>query len=180
MEIEILNFIQGFRTPFGDRIMCFFTTLGDYGILWIVLGVLLLLIPKTRKTGWIVVVALILELIVCNGILKNAVARVRPCDVNTAIQLLIPRPEDYSFPSGHTVASFAVMTALFTSKDKTVRKIAVLSAILAVLIAFSRLYLYVHYPTDVLGGILIGILCGLAAAWLVNRCYDSAKIKGKE
>ncbi len=180
MELQILNFIQELRTPVFDRIMCIITGLGDNGLLWIALAVVLLLIPKTRKTGWMVAVALILELILCNGILKNAVARVRPCDVNTAVQLLVPRPDDYSFPSGHTVASFAAMTVLFSSKEKLVRKLAILSAILAILIAFSRLYLYVHYPSDVIGGILIGIACGLAATWCVNRYDRKRRLNGKE
>ena len=92
VEIKILDWIQGLRTPIGDNVMCFVTKLGNAGILWIVLAIILLLFPKTRRSGLIVIVALILDIILCNGILKNVFSRVRPCDVNTAIQLLIPRP----------------------------------------------------------------------------------------
>lgn len=118
--------------------------------------------------------ALILDAILCNGILKNAFARVRPCDVNPAVDLLISRPEDYSFPSGHTAASFAAVSALFFAGEKKLWKPALL---LAVLIAFSRLYLYVHYPTDVLGGIAVGVICGYAGMRLVKQLF---KLRKKE
>ena len=101
-------------------------------------------------------VSLLLEVLCCNVILKPLVARVRPFDVNTAVQLLIARPTDFSFPSGHTGASFAVVSALYFSKNR----LWMPSLILAMLIAFSRLYLYVHYPSDVLAGALIGIMAG--------------------
>ena len=118
--------------------------------------------------------ALVLDMILCNGILKHVFARVRPCDVNTTIQLLVPRPSDYSFPSGHTAASFAAVAALFFAGQKKLWKPAL---VLAVLIAFSRLYLYVHYPTDILGGIAVGVLCGYIGARCVQ--YFSMKTKTK-
>lgn len=118
--------------------------------------------------------ALVLDMILCNGILKHVFARVRPCDVNTTIQLLVPRPSDYSFPSGHTAASFAAVAALFFAGQKKLWKPAL---VLAVLIAFSRLYLYVHYPTDILGGIVAGVLCGYIGARCVQ--YFSMKTKTK-
>ena len=118
--------------------------------------------------------ALVLDVILCNGVLKHVFARVRPCDVNTTIQLLVPRPSDYSFPSGHTAASFAAVAALFFAGQKKLWKPAL---VLAVLIAFSRLYLYVHYPTDILGGIAVGVLCGYIGARCVQ--YFSMKTKTK-
>lgn len=173
MEIEILNAIQGLRTPIADHIMCAVTSLGNVGMIWILLAVVLLALPKTRKSGAIVIAALILDMIVCNGILKPLFSRVRPCDVNTAIQLLVPRPSDYSFLSGHTAASFAAATALFFAGEKKLWKPAL---VLAVLIAFSRLYLYVHYPTDILGGIAVGVICGYAGMICV-RYYNNRTIK---
>ena len=113
MELRFLDFLQTIHTPLLDKILAFITSLGNAGIIWIVLAVVLLILPKTRKTGIIVAAALLMDLILCNLILKNLVARVRPYDVNTAIAILIKKPLDFSFPSGHTAASFAAMTALF-------------------------------------------------------------------
>lgn len=157
MEIQILNMIQNLRTPLGDTIVPLITRLGDAGIIWIILTLILLLIPKTRKTGIIMTAALLVDLVLCNLLLKNLVARTRPFDVNTAVQLLIARPRDYSFPSGHTAASFASVTALYLAGEKKMWKAAL---VLAVLIALSRLYLYVHYPTDIIGGVIFGSLSG--------------------
>ena len=120
-------------------------------------------------------VGLCIDVIVCNGLLKNLVARTRPCDVNTAIQLLISHPTDYSFPSGHTAASFTAVAALYFSGDKKIWKAAI---VLGTLIAFSRMYLYVHYPTDILGGALIGIFSGFVGAKIV--CYIMKKRKMKQ
>ena len=157
MEIHILDMIQNLRTPIGDVVVPLITRLGDAGIVWIILTVLLLIIPKTRKTGVIMMAALLADVLLCNVVIKNLVARTRPFDVNTAVQLLVAKPRDYSFPSGHTAASFASVTALYLAGEKKLWKIAL---VLAVLIAFSRLYLYVHYPTDVLGGIITGAIAG--------------------
>ena len=99
--------------------------------------------------------ALIMDLLICNVAVKNLAARTRPYDVNTSVQLLVAKLHDYSFPSGHTAASFASVTALYLAGEKKLWKPAL---VLAVLIAFSRLYLYVHYPTDILGGIITGCI----------------------
>lgn len=166
MELRFLDFLQTIHTPLFDKILAFITSLGNAGIIWIVLAVVLLILPKTRKTGIIVAAALLMDLVLCNLILKNLVARVRPYDVNTAIAILIKKPLDFSFPSGHTAASFAAMTALFLAKMK---KAWIAALVLAVLIAFSRLYFYVHYPTDVLGGAVVGILSGIIGYTIVEK-----------
>ncbi len=166
MELRFLDFLQTIHTPLLDKILAFITSLGNAGIIWIALAVVLLILPKTRKTGIIVAAALLMDLVLCNLILKNLVARVRPYDINTAIAILIKKPLDFSFPSGHTAASFAAMTALFLAKMK---KAWIAALILAVLIAFSRLYFYVHYPTDVLGGAVVGILSGIIGYAIVEK-----------
>ncbi len=166
MELRFLDFLQTIHTPLLDKILAFITSLGNAGIIWIVLAVVLLILPKTRKAGIIIAAALLADLVLCNLILKNLVARVRPYDVNTAIAILIKKPLDFSFPSGHTAASFAAMTALFLAKMK---KAWIAALILAILIAFSRLYFYVHYPTDVLGGIVVGILSGVLGYAIVEK-----------
>ncbi|MDO5406748.1 MAG: phosphatase PAP2 family protein [Eubacteriales bacterium] len=165
LELKILDGIQEvFGSAFSD---CFFpavTKLGNAGMIWIVLTLLLVIVPRTRRAGYMAAFSLALEAAVCNLILKPMVARIRPCDLAEGIQLLIGRPEDYSFPSGHTSAGFAVAAALLLSGSR----LGIPTLVLAVMIAFSRLYLYVHFPTDVLAGALLGI----AAALVVRSCKN--------
>lgn len=160
VEFSILDFIQNqFRTTFGDFVMPLISKLGNGGIIWLVLSGLLCVFPKYRKAGVTMLTALALDVLLCNVMLKPLVGRMRPFTVNTGVELLINAPKDFSFPSGHTAASFAAAFALLFVKNK----LWIPSMILASLIAFSRLYLYVHYPTDVLAGILLGLIVGVAA-----------------
>lgn len=169
IELKILDWFQTLHTPVLDKFMTSVTKLGNAGIFWIILTVLFLLIPKMRKTGVVMAAALIIDLLLCNVLLKNFVARTRPYDENTGIQLLVAKLRDYSFPSGHTAASFASATALYFAGEKKLWKPAL---VLACLIAVSRLYLYVHYPTDVLGGVVIGIIAGYLGYRLVKVLED--------
>lgn len=189
MEISILDWIQSMRTPIGDVVIPLITKLGDAGMIWILLSVVLLFNPRTRKSGAILAVALCVDVVLCNGILKNLFRRIRPCDVNTSIQLLVARPDDFSFPSGHTAASFAAVAALMLAGEKKrpkgipvcqgktaiERKLWIPALALEVFIAFSRLYLYVHYPTDILGGIAVGIFAGYAGYWIVKQLWKKKK-----
>lgn len=170
IEFKILDFIQTLHKPVLDKIMVGVTKLGDVGIIWIILTAILLIIPKTRRTGGVMLVALVVQTVLCNVILKNLFARTRPYDVNTTVQLLVPKLHDFSFPSGHTSASFTAVSALYFSKDKLWKP----ALILACLIAVSRLYLYVHYPTDVLGGLLLGVLSG----YIGYKIMEKVKNKG--
>ncbi len=165
IELQILDFLQELRTPAGDVLMPMITKLGDGGIIWILLTVLLLMIPRTRRAGAVLAAALCVDAIICNGLLKNLVARIRPFDVNSSVRLLIAPPKDFSFPSGHTAAAFTSVTALYLADEKALWKAALL---LSILIAFSRLYLYVHYPTDILGGIVIGAIAGFIGFRIVS------------
>ncbi len=174
IDRAIMDLIQtNLQCGFLNTAMPLITRLGDGGILWIAYSLSLSLFPKTRKTGIAMAVSLGLEVVCCNMLLKPFVARLRPCDVDTAVQLLIPHPEGFSFPSGHTGASFAAASALFFGGN---RMWAVASA-LAVLIGFSRIYLYVHYPSDVLAGALLGIMLG----WLGNfLCEGLFKVRERQ
>lgn len=172
MEFQILDALQTIHNPVLDTVMCGITRLGDAGIIWILLCIVLLVLPKTRKSGVILMAALLVDLVICNGILKPLVHRIRPFDVRTGIELLVKRPTDFSFPSGHTAASFASVMALYLAGEK---KIWISSLGLAVLIAFSRLYLYVHYPTDVLGGVVAGLAAGALGYWLVKKVSELKK-----
>ena len=168
-EFDILNRLQTIHHPVLDKIMLFFTHFGDAGVFWVCLAILLLIIPKTRKTGVIMGTALVLNWLLCNALLKNLVGRIRPYDVNTLVEIIARKPADYSFPSGHTSVSFAGASALYLATGN--RKAGIAAMLLACLIAFSRLYLYVHYPTDVLGGLLIGLFCGYMGYVLGRRLF---------
>lgn len=170
IELTFLDWIQTLHTPSLDKVMMSITKLGDAGIFWIVLTALFLLLPKMRKVGIVMAAALIVDALLCNVVFKNLFARTRPYDVNTTVQLLIEKMNDYSFPSGHTAASFASVTALYLTGQKRLWKITL---VLACLIAVSRLYLYVHYPTDVLGGMLLGIVSGYLGYKIYNKAIES-------
>ena len=141
------------------------TMLGDAGLIWIVIGVCMLISKKYRKEGFLVLIGRLMGLIIGNGIIKNLVARQRPCWLNSDFQLLIGNPKDYSFPSGHTQASVIAATILTMSHKKW----GIVVIPLAVLIAFSRLYLYVHFPSDVLAGAVIGLIIGVTIGILGRK-----------
>lgn len=171
-EISILDAIASMRTAFWDGFFSCVTHLGDAGLAWIALGCALCVKRKYRAAGVAVLAALLADVLLCNALIKPLVRRIRPYEINTAVQLLIARPSDYSFPSGHTAASFAAASALlFAGK----RRLAVGAFVLAVVIAFSRLYLYVHFPTDVLAGAALGTLCGFVGAKAATRAFSSLR-----
>ena len=157
--------IQGMRCAFLDAVMPFISKLGDGGAIWIALTLVLMLFRKTRRTGYMLALSLVLGLLIGNLTLKPLIARVRPYDANPDFVLLIDRLSDYSFPSGHTLASFEAATVLLLQY----RAKAVPALVLALLIAFSRLYLYVHYPSDVLAGALLGVAFACIARAAVRR-----------
>ena len=166
MDGQILLFIQeNIRNALGDVFFKGITHLGDGGIFWILLTVLLLCFRQTRRAGIYSACALIGSLVINNLILKNLIARIRPYEVVEGLKCIVALAKDYSFPSGHTGASFASAVAIYPNIPK---KYAVLLIILASLIAFSRLYVGIHYPTDILGGLVTGISIGL----LVNIIGD--------
>ena len=153
---QILLWIQEYlRFPALTSVMKDITNLGNAGILWILITIVLLLDKKTRNVGYMSALALIGSLIVDNILLKNLVARTRPYEVIDGLKLLIEKQSDYSFPSGHTGSSFASAIVLWKELP---RKYGVMALIVAVLIAYSRLYVGVHYPSDVLAGVVIGTL----------------------
>ena len=162
----VLLFIQeNIRNTILDSIMVFITTLGDKGYIWIAATILLLIPKKTRKVGMMSAIALLGSLIINNEIIKNLVKRPRPFVTFTDLQIIIPTPSQYSFPSGHTSSSFAAAAVFYRHLPK---KLGIPSVVLAGLIGFSRLYVGVHYPTDVLAGVVMGIFLSYLAEFLVN------------
>lgn len=183
-DLPILDWIQAnLQSDFMDKFMPFITIFGDAGIFWMVISALLVVFPKTRKTGLGMAFAMMIGLVVCNITLKPLVARIRPYDLQMqefgiAIQLLGEKMHDFSFPSGHTIASFEAAVVLL----KNSKKMGIPAMILAVLISFSRLYLYVHYPTDVIASVILGTLFALigdALAGLIAPKLGAGQKKGK-
>ena len=180
-DLPILEWIQAnMQSGFMDTIMPLITLLGEDGIFWIAWSVLLMLFPKTRKTGLGMAFAMAFGLLLCNVTLKPLIERPRPYDFQLAqfgkeITLLIEAQHDFSFPSGHTIACFEAATVLL----KNSKKMGIPAIIIAVLVAFSRMYLYVHYPTDVLVSIVLGTLLGLLGNWLAGLLAPKLVKKGK-
>lgn len=158
-EFDILDAIYDIRCTLLDYLMHFFTLLGEAGIFWIAVVIILIAYPKTRRVGISAAAAILLEFLIVNVTLKPIIKRVRPCYANTSrtIDTIVSVPNDYSFPSGHAGASFVVSTVIARHN----LKYGLISLATSVLIAFSRLYFYVHYPTDVLTGAAIGVFCGI-------------------
>lgn len=165
MELQFLYMLQEWHTPVLDKIMVFITNLGNAGTFWICLGLVLAIVPKTRKCGICMLLAMALTFILGNLILKNVVARPRPFTIATEVGLKIPRPGEYSFPSGHTMNAFSGATSIFLFYKKP----GVVALVLATAIAFSRMYLFVHYPTDILAGMILGIVDALLIFRLTSK-----------
>lgn len=144
------------------------THLGDFGIFWILLTIVLLIPKKTRKAGLASALALIIGTLITNVAIKNVVARIRPYEVIQELELMIEKQKDFSFPSGHTCASFASAFAIYKCKEVFPKKWRIAAMVLATLIALSRLYVGVHYPTDVLGGLIVGLFSGWAG-WKIEE-----------
>lgn len=163
------NLRNSMLTPF----VIFVTTLGNSGMIWILISCGLLIPKKTRKIGIICAVSLLGSLIINNMILKNLVERTRPYEVLDGLIPLIPKQVDYSFPSGHTGSSFCCAWVLFR---RTPKKYGIPAVILATGIALSRLYVGVHYPSDVLVGMISGILISYLAEYLVERISGTGNV----
>ncbi len=171
MEMSILYAIQNIRCDFLDWFMVFITNLGNSGIIWIIIGITMLFFKKYRKCGIAILIALLFCLIFGNGLLKNLVKRLRPCWIDNSVKLLIGNPWDYSFPSGHSFSSFAAAISITYFHKKE----GIFAFVLAFLIAFSRLYLFVHYPTDILGGGVLGAIAAFIGIFAANKIYKNEK-----
>lgn len=165
MDFKILEFIRlHFKCKFMDFIMKNISTFFNYSIVWMVLGVVLISLKSTRAVGYEIFVALTLELLICNVFVKRISKRARPFTKNDEVNLLINPPKDYSFPSGHTLCAFMCATIIAAH----IFWVGVIFFVVAVLVAFSRMYLYVHYPSDVFVGALMGIFIALISNQLVE------------
>ena len=181
-DLPILEWIAAnLWCPFLNAVMPVITLLGDAGIFWIAIAVVLMFFPKTRKIGFGMGAALLMGLVICNIMLKPMIARIRPYDYQlehfgVTIKLLIDAQHDFSFPSGHTIASFEAATVILLHN----KKFGIPAMVLACLIAFSRLYLYMHYPTDVIASVFLGIAFAFLGNWLSKLIFSKIPTrKGK-
>ncbi len=175
IDFAILDFIQNtMKCIFLDYLMAFFSYMGNVGGIWIITAIIMMCFRKTRATGVMLICALLAGVFIGEVGLKNIVARERPFVVNDDIILNIMPPMGYSFPSGHSCSSFAAATALFMKN----KKIGIGAFVVAFLIAFSRLYNYVHFPSDVLCGIILGIVVAIITVTIFRKTGLEAKLSG--
>lgn len=168
IDISILDSIQqGARCRLGDIFFSIITEFGDGGILWICIGIMMLFTKKTRTAGIVLLFALAFTSSLGVLIIKPAVCRLRPFVLTSFENVFIPHPGGFSFPSGHTVTSVAAAVCIY----KADRRTGSVAIVLAALVAYSRMYFYVHYPTDVLAGLIIG----MTSAMIMLRLSHSSK-----
>ena len=172
LEIDgnILLWIQeNLRCPVLDYIMKCFTRLGNSGLIWISCVVIMFLFKKTRHTGNVLIFAMFINLLVSNFLIKNLVARTRPFNTVFGLESIIGKIGEYSFPSGHASNSFTAAVVIFMLMPK---KFGIPALILATLISFSRMYVGVHYPTDVLAGAFIGSIIAIIIVAVDKKIRD--------
>lgn len=173
IDFAILDFLQSIHCEWLNAVMRFFTFLGDKGLIWIGITIVLLVIPKTRKIGACVAAALVVETVLNEFVIKEIIQRQRPFVQNTAIDTIINHPSGYSFPSSHSASSFAAATAIFLYD----RRKGSLAFVLAFFIAVSRIYFAVHFPTDIVVGALVGILVAVLTNKLLRFCAKKREEK---
>ena len=174
-EAEFLLFLQNHvRNDHLNIIMNAFSSLMNYGIMAIVLVVFLLAHKRTRSIGFVALIALLVSVVVNNLILKNAVERVRPYDAIEGLMLIAKKPNDYSFPSGHSANSFVVAGVITWCAARDKKWIGILLLILSGFIAFSRMYVGAHYPTDVIFGVISGLIISIVMYFLIWKRIEKA------
>lgn len=167
LDGTVLLWIQEYlRRDFLDPIITFITSLGDAGWFWILLSVILLFTKKYRQVGFTGLLALLIGFLITNLWLKNMVMRIRPYEIVEGLTLIGKKAHDFSFPSGHSTASMAASSVFFVGMPK---KFGIPAFLLGLFICFTRLYIGIHYPTDVLAGILIGFAAAFAAVWIMKK-----------
>ena len=169
IEFAFLDYLQTLRTPLLDQLMLYMTAFVGDGEVVVAFGVLLLCFKQTRKAGMTLLIAMPIAFLLSSLGLKKLFARIRPCNINMAVDMLVARPQSFSFPSGHTTQAFALFMSMYFTKMK---KLFLITACIGLVICFSRMYLYVHFPTDILGGAVVGTLSAYLAWKLVKRIKD--------
>ncbi|MGN1051501.1 MAG: phosphatase PAP2 family protein [Acutalibacteraceae bacterium] len=169
MDDFVLENIKKIQQPYLTKIMIFSSQMGTFGTVWLAIAFLFLIKPSTRATGFNYLMALCLGNVAGEGVIKHIVRRVRPCHSLDEEELLVNKPRFYSFPSGHTTASFSFLTVTVL---RCSLPMILLIAVLALSVTFSRLYLRVHYLSDIFGGIVLGVASGVVTYIFYQPIFD--------
>ncbi|MBQ9674259.1 MAG: phosphatase PAP2 family protein [Ruminococcus sp.] len=178
IDFDILYWIQdNLKNAFLDVLMPFFSIAEEGGVIWIALAIGLICFKKTRYCGIAILLAMAVDTIICEGIIKNIVCRVRPCNQVDDLVMLVSKPQSYGFPSNHSASSFAAATAFAINIRKKLWAIPVF--LLATIVAVSRLYNFVHFPSDVLVGTILGILIAVIVCYIMDKSGFKAFLQRK-
>ena len=172
IDNSILNFLVSIRTEFLNDLFSFFSYIGNGGLVWIIIGLILMVFRRTRKAGFILLLSIGITALINNFVLKIIIDRARPFITDDSIKTIITRPGGASFPSGHASSSFAAAAILL----KYFRKKGLFGLATAVLIAFSRIYFCVHYPSDIIVGAVEGIIIALIVSFAYEKIYGKVRI----
>ena len=172
-ELKFLHFLQSIHNPILDSIMLFFTNSGNIIMILILISIVY---PKTRRIGIQIYLALFISILIVNCGMKPFITRCRPCWLEPGVKMLIELPHSHSFPSGHSSTFFAMATAVFLSN----KRFGIPTLAVASIVAFSRLYLFAHWPTDVIGGILTGTLSGVLSFLIIDALINIFRKKVKD
>lgn len=180
IDVAIYQFVDSIMNTTLNVIMTIITHMGDTpGIVWCVLGICLLIPRKTRKLGVLLFAGLAISSLINNVCLKEFIQRPRPYNLDPAVWAdagykyvwpnLIKQSSSWSFPSGHTSTSIGAAFALLLGCRKKELAVGIPAFILSLLVGFSRIYVHVHYPTDVIGGAIVGLVAGLITYVLFKK-----------
>lgn len=163
---------QSLHNAFFNVVMPIITYTGENGLIWLCLAVFLYVSgPQRRRTSFLMLLALLFSFVLGEEILKHIIQRPRPFLSLEGVNLLVTSPGSFSFPSGHTASAFASSLVI----ARKIPRLAWPLILLAVLMAFSRVYVGVHYPLDILGGALLGAICARLVLGLEASVYRSSR-----
>ena len=176
-DFSVLYFVQqNLRCGFLDSVTAFLSVVFNAGIAWFAICGIMAIFKKHRYAAVLMLIAMVLVFLVGELTMKNVFCRVRPCNIDPSVSLAVKAPTSFSFPSGHTGSSFAAATALFLCN----KKLGIPALVLAFIIGLSRIYLFVHYPTDVLVGAIMGIISAVVVYYISKKLFANRKLSKTE
>lgn len=175
IDFAILEALQQIHCAFLDIVLGAFTYIGEAGIIWAAAALILLALKRGNAASLAIFISLALEGVFNELIVKHIFQRPRPFTLHPWVDTVVHRPSSWSFPSGHTCTAFAAATAIFCFN----KRLGIAAYAVAAVIGFSRNYFYIHFPSDVLCGALLGVLLGIAAGFIAKRIYPKLSAIGE-